>query len=83
MRVNECPLSKLHDGGLQKLHSAALGQLSLASLWVTESSTSFSWGKGGNVTSAWWQVTLCDPVFHVISRSSVLYGTQQSWLVDL
>jgi len=28
------------------------------------------WGKGGNVTSAGWQVILCDPVWHVSSRSS-------------
>jgi len=34
-------------------------------------STSFGWGKGGNVTSAGWQVTLCDPMLHVSSRSSV------------
>ena len=27
------------------------------------------WGKGRNVTSAGWQVTLCDPVRHVTSRS--------------
>jgi len=27
------------------------------------------WGKGGNVTSAGWQVTLCDPILHVSSRS--------------
>ena len=27
------------------------------------------WGKGGNVTSVGWQVTLCDPVWHVTSRS--------------
>ena len=27
------------------------------------------WGKGGDVTSAWWQVTLCDPIWHVSSRS--------------
>ena len=32
---------------------------------------SFGWGEGGNVTSAGWQVTLCDPVWHVISRSGV------------
>jgi len=30
---------------------------------------SFGWGKGGNVTSAGWQVTLCDPIWHVSSRS--------------
>jgi len=25
------------------------------------------WGKGGNVTSAGWQVTLCDPIWHEFS----------------
>jgi len=30
---------------------------------------SINWGKGGNVTSAGWQVTLCDPIRHVSSRS--------------
>ena len=34
-------------------------------------STSFGWGKGVNVTSAGWQVPLCDPVWHVSSRSGV------------
>ena len=28
-------------------------------------------GKGGNVASAGWQVTLCDPMWHVSSRSGV------------
>jgi len=36
---------------------------------VAKSSTGFGWGKGGKVTSAGWQVTLCDPIWHVISRS--------------
>jgi len=27
------------------------------------------WSKGGNVTSAGWQVTLCDPIWHVSSYS--------------
>ena len=27
--------------------------------------------QGGNVTSAGWQVTLCDPIWHVSSRSGV------------
>ena len=31
--------------------------------------TTLGWGKGGNVTSAGWQVTLCDPIWHVSSRS--------------
>jgi len=36
---------------------------------VDESSTSFGWGKCGNVSSAGWQVTLCDPIWHVSPRS--------------
>jgi len=36
---------------------------------VTKSSTSFGWGKAGKVTSAGWQVTLCDPIWYVISHS--------------
>ena len=32
---------------------------------VAKSSTALiGWGKGGNVTSAGWQVTLCDPIWH-------------------
>jgi len=38
---------------------------------VAKSSTSFGWGKGGNVTSVGLQVTLCDPMWHVSSRSGV------------
>ena len=33
--------------------------------------SSFGWGKGWNVTSAGWQVTLCDPIWHVNSSSGV------------
>jgi len=40
---------------------------------VAKSSTSFGWGKGGNVTSAGWQVTLCDPIWHV-SPVAVMAG---------
>ena len=32
------------------------------------------WGKGWNVTSARWQVTLCDPIWHVSSRSSEAFA---------
>ena len=35
-------------------------------------STSFVWGKGWNVTSAGWQVTLCDPIWHVSPSSGVV-----------
>ena len=34
------------------------------------------WGKGGNVTSAGWQVVLCDPMWHVSSRSGVVLVAQ-------
>ena len=53
--------------------NSQLGQLSLASLrGVAKSSTSFGWGKGWNVTSAGWQVTLtCDPIWHVSFSSGV------------
>jgi len=30
------------------------------------------WGQGGNVTSAGWQVILCDPIWHVSSCSGVV-----------
>ena len=38
---------------------------------VVKSSTSFGSGKGGNVTSAGCQVTLCDLIWNVSSRSGV------------
>ena len=38
---------------------------------VAKSSTSLGWGKGWNVISAGWQVTLCDPIWHVSSSSGV------------
>ena len=34
------------------------------------------WGKGRNVTSVGWQVTLCDPVWHASSRSGVVLVAQ-------
>jgi len=38
-----------------------LGQLSLAFRGVAKSSISFGWGKGQNVISAGWQLTMFDP----------------------
>jgi len=40
-------------------------------VWCKVRTHSFGWGKGGNVTSAGWQVTLCDPIWHVSSRTGV------------
>jgi len=47
---------------------------------VAKSSTSFGWGKGGKVTSAWWQVTLCDLIWHVISRSGVVISIMNCYI---
>jgi len=55
---------RLRAGIPSRAVTSRLSQLSLAFL----SSTSFGSGKGGNVTSAGWQVTLCDPIRHVSSR---------------
>jgi len=38
---------------------------------IAKSTTSFSWDKGWKVASAAWQVTLCDPIWHVSSGSGV------------
>jgi len=63
---------RLRAGTPSRYVTSQLGQLSLASLWghLIEY-RSFGWGKGGNVTSVGWQVTLCDPIRHVSSRSGV------------
>jgi len=53
------------------LHLTAMPILSLQPFGVAKSSTSIGCGKGGNVTSAGWQVTLCDGTWHVSSRSGV------------
>jgi len=51
--------SKVSSLSLSLLFTTSqLAQLSLASLRGRLSSTSVGWGKGGNVTSAGWQVTL-------------------------
>ena len=51
---------------------AALGQLSLASLRGRLIEYQLRWcGEGGNIISVGRQVTLCDPMWHVSSRSGV------------
>ena len=47
---------------------------------VAKSSTSFGWGKGGKVTSAGWQVTLCDIIWRVISRSGVVISITNCYI---
>jgi len=36
------------------------------------------WGKGGNVTSAGLQLTLCDPIWHASSRSGAVLVAQSA-----
>jgi len=47
---------------------------------VAESSRGFGWGEGGKVTSAGWQVTLCDLIRHVISRSGVVISITNCYI---
>jgi len=49
---------------------------------VAKSSTSFGWGKGGKVTSAGWQVTLCDLMAcdFLISRSGVVISITNCYI---
>jgi len=62
---------RLRAGIPSRYVTSQLGQLSLASLRGRLIEYSFGWDNGGNVTSAGWQVTLCDPMWHVSSRSGV------------
>ena len=62
---------RLRAGILSRYVTSQLGQLSLASLRGRLIEYQLRLGEGGNVTSAGWQVTLCDPMWHVSSRSGV------------
>jgi len=48
---------------------------------VVKSSTSFGWGKRWKVTAAKWQITLCDPLWHVISRSGVMISITNCYIL--
>jgi len=63
---------RLQVGIPSRYVTSQLGQLSLASI--------FGWGKGGNVTSVGWQVTQCDPMWHVSSRSGVADQTANCYI---
>ena len=63
---------RLRAGIPSRYLTSQLGQLSLASLrGRLIEYCSFGWGNGGNVSSAGWQVTLCDPMWHASFRSGV------------
>jgi len=63
--------NRLRAGIPSRYVTSQLGQLSLASLRRRLIEYQLRLGKGGNVTSAGWQVTLCDPMWHVSSRSGL------------
>jgi len=69
---------------LQNHRAPFTGQLKVNSALhpsgVAKSSTSFGWGKGGKVSSAGWQVTLCDFIWHVISRSGVIISITNCYI---
>jgi len=60
----------------KQLHASA----ALHPSGVAKSSTSFGWGKGREVTAAMWQVTLCDPIWHVIARSGVVISITNCYI---
>ena len=62
----------LRAGIPSRYETSQLGQLSLASLRGRLIEYQLRLGKSGNITSAWWQVTLCDPMWHTSSRSGVV-----------
>jgi len=62
---------RLRAGILSRAVTSQLGQLSLASLRGRLIEYQLRWGEGGNVTSAGWQIILCDPIWHVSSRIAV------------
>ena len=64
-------VSKLRDDRRRAGEMLERCENSLAQLRSASLSTSFGWRKGGNVTSAGWQVRLCYPMWHVSSRSGV------------
>ena len=65
------PRYRLRGGETIRRFGRPAGQLSLASLRGRLIEYQLCWGKGRNVTSVGWHVTLCDPIWHVSSRSGV------------
>ena len=53
------------------LYCSAWVNSALHPFGVTKSSTGFGWGKAGMSPLPGGQVTLCDPIWHVSSRSGV------------
>jgi len=80
IRLSELSLSafkrqlKNHIGGNQANYRSTQPCIPLGSL--NRVPALIDWDKRGNVTSAGWQVTLCDPIWHVSSRSGAVLVAQ-------
>ena len=57
-----------------------MGQLRIAVVVTMQFLTPRNTDKGGKVTSAGWQVTLCDLIWHVISRSGVVISITNCYI---
>ena len=70
--VNTWMGDRLRAGKPSRYVTSHLGQLSLSSPGIDKSSTSLHWlGLGRGVFACvWWQVTLCDPIWQAVPRSS-------------
>jgi len=69
---------RLRAGIPSRYVTSQLGQLSLASF--RGRLIEYHWGKGRNVTSVGWQVTLCDPIWHVSFGTGVAGYTANCYI---
>jgi len=49
--------------------------------WSLILETTFGWGKGGKVTTSGWQLTLCDPMWHVTFHTSVVISITNCYIL--
>ena len=74
-RAQNASIVTICDIAANSCHSVSMAHIitqvnsALRPFRVAKSSTSLGLDKGGNFTSAVWQVTLCDPMWHVSSHS--------------
>jgi len=72
--INRTPLTS--HSHLYRLHTTRSTQPCIPLRSLNRVPALVGWRKGGNVTSARWQVTLSDPIWHVSSRSGAVLVAQ-------
>ena len=81
VNLRRAPLLREWAGIPSRYVTCQLRQLSPASLRGRSIEYKLCWGKGGNVTSAGWQATLCDPMARELAncyiRVTSLLGPDQ------